>query len=94
MRQPRNLNKHQEQLLLMFITFPLEMTLEKFQAKWNLSQEKIAEICRCSSTTVSRWFSKKREPKPHHLLYLTLLDMLLESYDSFPNEIKKIFGFK
>lgn len=68
------------------------MTPQEFYAKWPVTQEDIASICRKSESTVSRWLSvsNPRQPRFNDQYHLGLINFLLEYYDQIPADLREI----
>jgi hypothetical protein len=90
---PRPLNPQQLLRLRAFIYIEPQINHQEFSAKWYVSRELIAQICRVDIRTCNSWFSQGRthqEPQPYHKLYLSLADLILESFDELPEFLQTL----
>lgn len=58
----------------------------------DLGYEDLAQICQCSESTVAHWFvggTSGRDPKPHHLLWLTLAHHCLQRVEQAHRQKQK-----
>jgi hypothetical protein len=89
MNNPRSLSPQQLKRLRAYIYAKPTLDHYQFLAKWDISRELIAEVCRVeSSRTVNTWFSQSRSQqsrKTYHLWYLTFADLILERFDELPD---------
>jgi hypothetical protein len=90
MNSPRPIGSREKRLLELFVNCRLEMTPQQFYSKWAVSYAQMAQLCRCDTVTVSRWFRRGcnyRPPRHYHKWYLALADIFLESYEDIPNSL-------
>jgi hypothetical protein len=90
MSNPRPLGERELRLIELFANCRLEMTPRQFYSKWAVTYAQIAQLCRCDTVTVSRWFQRGRNyqpPKHYHKWYLALADIFLESYEDIPETL-------
>jgi hypothetical protein len=83
----RELGMREVNLLRLYTRCTFGMTPQAFQAKWNVTHAQMAQICRCSISTVDRWFAGDRLYRPTSAIYLRRLaemDLLWESYEDIP----------
>lgn len=87
MRNLRPMSEREENLIRLYAHCSLEMTPQRFYAKWDVDHEDIALICARSKSTVSRWFGRGRTcrcPTANDLRHLALMDFLLEHFEEIP----------
>lgn len=75
---PRPRSPQEQHLLDQYSYCQLGMTLQRFYAKWQVSQEDMAAICSRSVSTVRDWFRKGRSyrrPTPVDLFSKTCYRM-------------------
>ena len=87
---PRPITEREQRIIQLYAYCELAMTPQEFYAKWDVQQEAIALICSRSDTTVRRWFAKgerHRQPQPHDLRHLALMNFLLEHFEEIPTEL-------
>jgi hypothetical protein len=90
MSQPQPLKEREQALIERYSYCQLEMTPQRFYAKWLVNYETIAKICHRSLSTVRRWFMKgrtHRRPTANDLRHLALMDFLLEHFEQIPVEL-------
>jgi predicted transcriptional regulator len=93
---PRPVTQREQDLIRFYIHCQLGITPKEFYAKWQVSQETLAQICSRSLSTVQRWLSEGsnyRRPTPSDMRHLALLDFLLENFEEIPQELRKKLGF-
>ena len=92
MSNPQPLSLIQERRLRAFIYAQPALTLIQFLSKWQVSQEFVAELCRCDVRTVKRWRRQGRnyEAPQHYQWYLALADLILEHFDDLPEALKNL----
>ena len=92
MNNPRFLSPQQLKRLRAYIY--AEPTLEHYQftAKWDISRELIAEVCRVDIRTINTWFAKglHQSPQEYHLWHLSFADLILERFDELPDFLQAL----
>lgn len=89
--KPRHLTTRDLKIIELYSHCQLAMTPQEFYAKWSVTQDMMAEICRRSKSTVQHWFvegSSRSSPKPMDLYHLALMDFLLENFDKLSEELR------
>jgi len=92
MKNPSPLQVREQKLIELYSHCQLTMTPRQFYAKWDVSQEEIAQICSRSLSAVQHWFAKGRSyrrPMPSDLRHLALMDFILEHFEEIPEEISQ-----
>jgi len=90
MKNPSPLQEREQKLIEIYSNCQLKMTPKQFYAKWDVTQEAIAQICSRSLSTVRCWFAKGRNyrhPMSSDLRHLALIDFLLENFEEIPEEL-------
>lgn len=90
MPKPHSLQARELRLIQLYSNWEFGMTPTQFYAKWGVSYEEIAIICRRSDSTVKGWFrsgSNRRYPTDNDLLHLALMDFLLEHFEEIPQQV-------
>lgn len=85
---PRKLTSQQLQRLRAYIYAEPILNHQAFLAKWDISRELTAQICRCDLRTINIWFAQgriHRSPQEYHLWHLSFADIILERFDELPD---------
>jgi hypothetical protein len=93
MSNAQPLSAIQRRRLVAFIYASPAITLPQLLAKWQISQELVAELCHCNVRTVRRWLSQGRYhefPTSSHKWDLALADVILSSFDELPVALKDL----
>ncbi|HEY9873929.1 MAG TPA: hypothetical protein V6D12_10860 [Candidatus Obscuribacterales bacterium] len=93
MQQPKTLSAQQWQRILDFIYSEIVMTPQQFMEKWGVTQEFIAELCRCDVKTVNRWLAQGQNYSPPlrcHQWELALADLILKDFEGLPDNLKTL----
>jgi len=93
MQQPKTLSAQQWQRILDFIYSEIIMTPQQFMEKWGVTQEFIAELCRCDVKTVNRWLAQGRNYSPNlrcHQWELALADLIFGDFEGLPDNLKTL----
>ncbi|MEB3355137.1 MAG: helix-turn-helix transcriptional regulator [Synechococcales bacterium] len=88
----RDFTQRETALLRLYASCQLQLSPQEFYAKWDVTHRQMAQICRCSVSTVDRWFSHgtgHRSPDPIHLRRLAEMDFLLECYEQIPLPLRQ-----
>jgi hypothetical protein len=94
LNNPRSLSPQQLKRLRAYIYAKPTLDHYQFLAKWDISRELIAEVCRFeSSRTVNSWFSQGRthqSPQEYHLWHLSFADLIVERFDELPEFLQTL----
>ena len=91
--QPNPIREREQTLIRLYSYCKLGMTPQRFDAKWDVDQIVIADICSRSLSTVQCWFAKGksyRRPQATDLRHLALMDFLLEHYEEIPEQLRNL----
>ena len=87
---PYPITEREHILIRLYSYWESGMTPQRFSQKWDITPEDIALICSCSTHTVNGWFNTSRRcypPTPGHLRHLTIMDFLLEDFETIPKPL-------
>jgi len=93
MQQPKSLSAQQWQRILDFIYSEIIMTPQQFMEKWGVTQEFIAELCRCDVKTANLWINgafSNSSCRHCHKRELVLADLILENFEGLPDNLKTL----
>lgn len=91
--RPRDLGIRELALYDLYRNCQLGLSPQEFYARWNVTHAQMAEICKCSITTVDRWFTSsalQTLPNRHHLKQLAEMDLLWQHYEEIPETIRRL----
>ncbi|NER45198.1 MAG: helix-turn-helix domain-containing protein [Symploca sp. SIO1A3] len=89
------MTQREQEIIKLYSYCQLGMTPQRFYAKWQVNQDRIAMICSRSISTVRRWFSRGRNyrrPMSNDLRHLALMDFLLEHFEEIPQELRNLLN--
>ncbi|MBD2101010.1 helix-turn-helix domain-containing protein [Leptolyngbya sp. FACHB-261] len=88
----KHLSDRELTLLQLYSGCYLSMQPQDFYLKWSVTHEEMARICRCSISTVDRWFLQgrnRRVAEPIYTYRLAEMDFLWESYEQIPKALRR-----
>ena len=88
MNNPRSLSPQQLKRLRAYIYAEPTLDHYQFTAKWDISRQLIAEVCRVQIRTVNTWFSQgqfHQSPQTYQKWYLTFAHIVIERFDELPD---------
>lgn len=74
----------------------LKVEPKTFKEKWKVTNDEMAELLQISRSTVEAWFlksSNRRDPEPHYLAMLALINFTWESISNEDTTLERLRSF-